>query len=74
VSQIVERRVVHLSNSTFGHVYHLNYPQAMPEHIDYTQHVIAPLGYVISIELHGVQFAENGCNDGSLIEVSLSFF
>lgn len=69
--QIVEHRIVNLSNSTFGRVYHLNYPhpKGMPEGIDYTQHLIAPPGDVISVELRGVQFTENGCNDSAVIEV-----
>jgi hypothetical protein len=69
VLQIVEHRVVNLSNSTFGHVYHLNYPQAMPPFIDFTQHLIAPLGDVISIELQGVEFGDKGCDDNLSIEV-----
>lgn len=73
--QIVEHRIVNLSNSTFGRVYHLNYPhpKGMPESIDYTQHLIAPSGDVISIELRGVQFTENGCNDSAIIEVCFFF-
>ncbi|KAL7030062.1 hypothetical protein ACKWTF_006501 [Chironomus riparius] len=69
--QIVEHRIVNLSNSTFGRVYHLNYPHSrgMPESIDYTQHLIAPSGDVISIELRSVQFTENGCNDSAVIEI-----
>ena len=72
--QIVEHRIVNLSNSTFGRVYHLNYPhpKGMPESIDYTQHLIAPSGDVISIELRGAQFTENGCNDSAVIEVCSS--
>lgn len=73
--QIVEHRIVNLSNSTFGRVYHLNYPHSkgMPESIDYTQHLIAPPGDVISIELRSVQFTENGCNDSAVIEVCFFF-
>lgn len=74
VPQIVEHRIVNLSNSTFGRVYHLNYPEEMPESIDYTQHLIAPSGDVISIELRGLQFSENGCNDSATIEVCINTF
>lgn len=70
--QIVEHRIINLSNSTFGHVYHLNYPQAMPAFIDFTQHLIAPLGDVISVELQGVEFGDKGCDDNSSIEVLIS--
>jgi hypothetical protein len=66
---MVEHRVVKLANMTFGRVHHLNYPNEMPQNIDFTQHLIAPLGDVISIELHGVEFIENGCNDTNAIEV-----
>ncbi|KAG5683953.1 hypothetical protein PVAND_013208 [Polypedilum vanderplanki] len=69
IPQIVEQRIVNLSNSSFGRVYHLNFPLEMPESIDYTQHLIAPASDVISIELHGLQFTENGCNDSTTIEI-----
>jgi hypothetical protein len=71
VLQIVEHRIVKLSNTTFGHIYHLNYPQAMPSAVDFTQHLMAPLGYVVSIELQGVEFAENGCDGNESLEVWL---
>ena len=44
----------------------------MPPLIDFTQHLIAPLGDVISIELQGVEFGEKGCDDNSSIEVGIS--
>jgi hypothetical protein len=69
VLQIVEHRLVNLSNTTFSRIYHLNYPQPMPSFIDFTQHLTAPLGYVISIELRGVEFAENGCHGNESLEV-----
>jgi hypothetical protein len=69
VLQIVEHRLVKLSNTTFGHIYHLNYPQAMPSAVDFTQHLMAPLGHVVSIELQGVEFAENGCVGNESLEV-----
>lgn len=58
-----------LSNLTFGNVYHLNYPQRLPRNIDFTQHFIAPLGDIISIELQGVRFFDDGCEENSTIEV-----
>jgi hypothetical protein len=58
-----------LSNVTYGNVYHLNYPQRLPQNIDFTQHFIAPLGEIISVELQGVRFSNNGCEDNSTIEV-----
>lgn len=70
--QIIENRVIHLSNSSKGRVYHLNYPQVLPPNVDFNQQLIARLGDIISIELHGLQFAKNDsieCNDSNLIEV-----
>lgn len=45
----------------------------MPPLIDFTQHLIAPLGDVISIELEGVEFGEKGCESNSSIEVNFNF-
>lgn len=69
VPQIDENRVLKLSNATFGSLYHLNYPQAMPSFINYTQHLSVDFGFVISVELHGVQFGKKGCEDSTSIEV-----
>lgn len=69
VLQVAENRILKLSNATFGSLYHLNYPQAMPAFIDYTQHLSVDFGSVISVELHGVQFDKKGCEDSTSIEV-----
>lgn len=69
VSQIVENRVVNLSNSTFGQIYHLNYPQIMPAFIDFTQHLIAPLGNIITVKLNGLRFGGKDCENDAHIEV-----
>lgn len=77
VPKIVEHRVVHLSNSTLGRVYHLNFPQTIPQNIDFSQHLIARLGDVISIELHGLRFVNNStdeCIDSNVIEVCIIIF
>lgn len=42
----------------------------MPKFVDFTQHLIAPLGNVISVELHNVQFNLSNCADNATIEVS----
>lgn len=65
----MEHRVLNLSQTTIGHVYHLNYPQASPEIFEFTQYLIAPLGHVISIELHGMQFGDNDCHDNTSVQV-----
>lgn len=42
----------------------------MPNFVDFNQRLIAPLGNVISIELHDVQFDLSQCADNATIEVS----
>lgn len=72
--QINENRIIRLSNSSKGRVYHLNYPQILPPNVDFNQHLIARMGDIISIELHGLQFAKNDsieCRESNLIEVCL---
>lgn len=61
--------MVHLSNSTVGHLYHLNYPHAMPNFSNFTQHLVVPLGFIISVELQGVQFGDSSCGGSSSVEV-----
>lgn len=67
--QNVENHILNLSNTTVGNLYHLNHPQAMPSSINFTQHLTVPLGFVISVELHGVQFGEVECDDRTSVEV-----
>jgi hypothetical protein len=69
VNENNEQKVVNLSNSMMGEIHYLNYPRAMPKFVDFTQHLIAPLGNVISIELQNVQFDQSNCNDNATIEV-----
>lgn len=60
-----------------GEIHYLNYPRAMPKFVDFTQHLIAPLGNVISIELQNVQFDQSNCDDNATIEVrelSVNFY
>lgn len=64
-----EHRSINLLNNTYGTLYHLNYPQPVPPNIDFTQHLIAPWGDVILLELYNVGFSENGCQTGDSIEV-----
>lgn len=70
--QIIENRIIRLSNVSNGQIHHLNYPQILPPNVDFNQHLIAPLGDVISIELYGLQFAKNDsteCDGSNIIEV-----
>ncbi|XP_067641233.1 uncharacterized protein [Eurosta solidaginis] len=64
-------RIVSLSYNISGHLYQLNYPHRMPENVDFTQHLVAPFGQNILLDLQNVEFTENGsCPDGSILEVS----
>jgi hypothetical protein len=68
---IIEERIIALPNNTNGVLLHLNYPKSLPNNVEYTQHLVAPLGDVIIVELSGVSFTENGCPYGGSITVSL---
>ncbi len=50
VSQLKEIRVVNLGNSSFGNIYHLNFPLKPVAGLHFVQRFVAPLGY--SIQLH----------------------
>uniref|UniRef100_A0A182JN34 Cubilin n=1 Tax=Anopheles atroparvus TaxID=41427 RepID=A0A182JN34_ANOAO len=69
LANVNEQRYIVLSNRTTGMLYSLNYPQTMPYDIDYTQHLIAPLGEVILLELYGVGFSQHGCHQTGFIEI-----
>ncbi|XP_049310178.1 uncharacterized protein LOC105229811 isoform X4 [Bactrocera dorsalis] len=63
-------RIISLQLNSSGYLYQLNYPHPMPENVDFTHHLVAPFGQNIMLELHGVEFSDNGgCPDGSLLEV-----
>ncbi|XP_053678642.1 uncharacterized protein LOC128729018 [Anopheles nili] len=69
LAYVNEQRYITLSNKTTGMLYSLNYPQIMPYDVDYTQHLIAPLGEVILLELYGVGFSQHGCHQTGFIEI-----
>ncbi|XP_073829879.1 uncharacterized protein isoform X3 [Musca autumnalis] len=70
VGQMEKReRVIKLATNDTGYLYQLNYPHDMPENVDFTQHLVAPFGHNILLELHDVEFSENGCPDNNIIEV-----
>lgn len=60
-SLVQEEKVINLTNITSGSVLHLNYPNNPPEKIDFTQHLIAPLGHIIALELYHLKFSEQTC-------------
>lgn len=73
VGQMEKReRIIKLTSNDTGHLYQLNYPHDMPENVDFTQHLVAPFGHNILLELYDVEFAENGCPDNNIIEVCSS--
>ncbi|XP_059222708.1 uncharacterized protein LOC106084839 isoform X3 [Stomoxys calcitrans] len=70
VGQMEKReRIIKLTSNDTGHLYQLNFPHDMPENVDFTQHLVAPFGHNILLELHDVEFSENGCPDNNIIEV-----
>lgn len=71
VYPVTEQHSINLLNYTKGILLHLNYPQSIPANIDYTQHLVAPIGDVILLELYGVGFTENGCQNGGSLEVCI---
>ncbi|XP_075158958.1 uncharacterized protein LOC142232130 [Haematobia irritans] len=70
VGQMEKReRIIKLTTNGTGYLYQLNYPHDMPENVDFTQHLVAPFGHNILLELYDVEFTENGCPDNNIIEV-----
>ncbi|GLV32031.1 tolkin [Carabus blaptoides fortunei] len=68
VNGIQEERIIDLGNVSSGSLLHLNYPNPPPTHIDFLQHLIAPLGHIILLELYNMKFSEHGCrrNEASI--------
>lgn len=64
-------RIINLTNPNIGSLFHLNYPHEMPPEADFTQHLIAPFGYNILLELHDVEFTNVECEDHNLFEVNM---
>lgn len=58
-----------LSNLSYGTLLHLNHPQLLPNNVNFTQHLVAPLGHVILMEIYGVGFSENRCHGSGSLEV-----
>lgn len=69
VSLIQEELNLSLPSDSFGWLYHLNYPRTLPGRTNYTQHITAPVGYVIFLEIFGVGFSENRCSGDNSLEV-----
>lgn len=70
LDEVKEERVILLSNLTTGMLLHLNFPDKPPVNIDFQQHLSAPLGYTISLELYDVSLTDNSCSGNqSALEV-----
>lgn len=71
VAGIAETHRISLPDTAYGHLYHLNHPLAMPAAVNYTQHLVAPVGYVIFLEFFGVRFSDQPCeaDGGATLEV-----
>lgn len=67
----MEHRSIALLNRSNGVLNHLNYPQRLPSNIDFTQHIIVPLGDVILLEIYNVGISESDCHSANRIEVSI---
>jgi hypothetical protein len=72
VGQVHEERLVDLSNVTVGTLLHLNYPKPPPRNAEFLQHLVAPVGQVIQLELHHMALSESrNCPGGAgIIEVT----
>lgn len=70
MNSVTAQKTIDLTYHHYGQLIHLNYPQMLPIDVDFTQHLIAPVGYNILLELHGVSFSKEGCHYGSSIEVN----
>lgn len=51
-----------LLSGSSGNLNYLNYPQPLPTNIDFTQHVVAPLGEVITLEFYDVDLSDAPCD------------
>lgn len=70
INVVKEDKIIWLSNYSSGTLLHLNYPDIPPPNVDFIQHLIAPLGSTISLELYYVKLSDSECsNDDGVIEV-----
>lgn len=71
MSTINEHHTLNLTEFSYGSLQHLNYPQSLPININFTQHLVAPIGNVVLLEIFGVGFSERECRGGGSLEVIL---
>lgn len=65
ISAVKQERVIFLQNTSAGSILHLNYPDHPPRNVDYEQHFVAPLGYVIHLELYNLRLTDGYCSGES---------
>ncbi|KAK6632810.1 hypothetical protein RUM43_013581 [Polyplax serrata] len=73
VSALQEEKILNLSPDSSGALHHLNFPAHPPANVSFVQHLIAPIGYVIYLDLHQVQlsdFDKTCSGDSGIIEVT----
>ena len=58
VSSVHEEKIVDLTPDSSGILHHLNYPAQPPPYVDFVQHLVAPIGYIISLEFHQVTLSD----------------
>ncbi|KAJ6638368.1 Galactose-specific lectin nattectin, partial [Pseudolycoriella hygida] len=69
MNTIAEHHTLNLTEYSYGSLQHLNYPQSLPININFTQHLVAPIGNVVLLEVFGVGFSENECRGGGGLEI-----
>ncbi|XP_031348289.1 uncharacterized protein LOC116174493 [Photinus pyralis] len=70
VSDSETEKVHELKNDSVGVLMHLNYPHAPLPHVNFIQHFVAPLGYIISLEIHHVRLSDGECSSNmGVIEI-----
>ncbi|KAL3285248.1 hypothetical protein HHI36_019358 [Cryptolaemus montrouzieri] len=71
LSVVQEEKNVFLDNNTSGVLLYLDYPDSPRTKVDFTQHFIAPLGYIISLELYHLKLTNSECfEDNGLVEIN----
>ncbi|GJQ68780.1 hypothetical protein Trydic_g14718 [Trypoxylus dichotomus] len=66
---VEEERILSIENATSGALLHLNFPDEPPKNSSLVQHIVAPIGHVISVELYNVILNSTGCSTDTSIEI-----
>lgn len=65
-AHVKEEREIELHNASSGILLHLNHPTPMPSGVDFMQHLIAPVGHVIFLELYNLTVNNGSCSGGQI--------